>query len=127
MSADEQTRTPRTAARAEGTTRITNIANLRVKECDRIHASAAELGRLGVKVEEGEDFLVIHPNPGGELQAATIHTYDDHRVAMAHAILGLVFDPIEIEDPDCVVKSFPSFWEEFERFRQHHLSGGGAA
>ncbi len=112
------------ASQAEGATRITNIANLRVKECDRIHAAAAELGRLGVEVEEGPDFLVIHPS--GDLSAARIHTYDDHRVAMAFAILGLVFDPIEIEDPACVVKSFPSFWDEFERFRQHHLAGEGA-
>ena len=106
------------AAMAEGTTRITNIANLRVKECDRIHAAAAELTKLGAKVEEGEDFLVIHGPT--ELKAASIHTYDDHRVAMCFAILGLVFDPIEIEDPECVVKSFPDFWNEFERFRKHH-------
>ena len=106
------------AAMAEGITRITNIANLRVKECDRIHAAAAELGKLGVTVEEGEDFLIIHP--GATLKPASIHTYDDHRVAMCFAILGLVFDPIEIEDPGCVVKSFPDFWNEFERFRQHH-------
>ncbi len=106
------------AAMAEGITRITNIANLRVKECDRIHAAAAELGKLGVTVEEGEDFLVIHP--GATLKPASIHTYDDHRVAMCFAILGLVFDPIEIEDPGCVVKSFPDFWNEFDRFRQHH-------
>ena len=106
------------AAVAEGTTRITNIANLRVKECDRIHAAAAELTKLGARVEEGEDFLVIHGPT--ELRPASIHTYDDHRVAMCFAILGLVFDPIEIEDPGCVVKSFPDFWSEFERFRAHH-------
>ena len=106
------------AACAEGITRITNIANLRVKECDRIHAAATELGKLGVNVEEGEDFLIIHP--GANLKPASIHTYDDHRVAMCFAILGLVHDPIEIEDPECVVKSFPDFWNEFERFRQHH-------
>ncbi len=108
------------ACRAEGITRVTNIANLRVKECDRIHAAAAELGRLGVTVEEGEDFLVIHP--GAELKEALIHTYDDHRVAMAFAILGLDHDPIEIEEPECVGKSFPDFWNEFERFRAHHNS-----
>ena len=108
------------ACRADGITRVTNIANLRVKECDRIHAAAAELGRLGVTVEEGEDFLVIYP--GAELNAAMIHTYDDHRVAMAFAILGLDHDPIEIEEPECVGKSFPDFWNEFERFRAHHNS-----
>jgi len=107
------------AARAEGTTRITNIANLRVKECDRIHATAAELGRMGVDVEEGEDFLVIHPGP---MHAAEIQTYDDHRVAMTFGILGLVVDGVEIEDPACVAKSFPEFWNELTRFRNHHGS-----
>jgi len=109
------------AARAEGTTRITNIANLRVKECDRIHAAAAELQRLGVEVEEGPDFLVIHPR--GELTPAEIHTYDDHRVAMAFAVLGLVQDGIRIEDPGCVAKSFPGFWDELGRFQRHHDGG----
>jgi 3-phosphoshikimate 1-carboxyvinyltransferase len=106
------------AARATGTTRITNIANLRVKECDRIHAAATELQRLGVKVEEGSDFLVIQPE--GRLQPAEIHTYDDHRVAMAFSILGLVHEGVRIEDPDCVTKSFPGFWQELERFTTHH-------
>jgi len=106
------------AARARGSTRITNIANLRLKECDRIHAAAQELERLGVGVEEGPDWLVIHPTPS--LRAAEIHTYDDHRVAMAFAVLGLVSPGILIEDPGCVAKSFPGFWEELERFRAHH-------
>jgi len=105
------------AARARGTTRITNIANLRVKECDRIAAAASELTRLGAKVEEGPDFLVIHPAP---LVPAQIHTYDDHRVAMAFAILGLVHAGVTIEDPGCVAKSFPGFWAELERFTRHH-------
>ncbi len=105
------------AARAEGPTRITNIANLRVKECDRIHAAAAELQRLGVDCEEGEDWLVINPGP---ITPAEVHTYDDHRVAMAFAVLGLVVDGIGIEDPACVAKSFPAFWDELARFRAHH-------
>jgi 3-phosphoshikimate 1-carboxyvinyltransferase len=109
------------AARATGTTRITNIANLRVKECDRIHAAAAELARLGVKVEEGQDFLVIHPS--GQVQPGEVHTYDDHRVAMAFSILGLVQPGITIEDPDCVAKSFPGFWQELTRFTRHHNGG----
>lgn len=109
------------AARATGTTRITNIANLRVKECDRIHATAAELQRLGMDVEEGEDFLVIRPDTmKGPMTPALIHTYDDHRVAMAFSVLGLVVDGIEIEDPDCVAKSFPDYWNELARFRAHH-------
>jgi 3-phosphoshikimate 1-carboxyvinyltransferase len=106
------------AARATGTTRITNIANLRVKECDRIHAAAAELNRLGTKATEGEDFLVIEPT--GQILPASVHTYDDHRVAMTFAILGLLGDGVRIEDPDCVRKSFPDYWREFERFVAHH-------
>jgi 3-phosphoshikimate 1-carboxyvinyltransferase len=108
------------AARAQGATRITNIANLRVKECDRIHAAAQELGRLGVRVEEGRDSLLIHAGP---LQPAEIHTYDDHRVAMAFAVLGLVQEGIRIQDPDCVAKSFPGFWTELARFARHHNGG----
>lgn len=106
------------AAAAVGSTRITNIANLRVKECDRIAAAANELGRLGVTVEEGPDFLVIHP--GESLGPGRIETYDDHRVAMSMAVLSLVYAGIEIEDPGCVAKSFPGFWNELERFRAHH-------
>jgi 3-phosphoshikimate 1-carboxyvinyltransferase len=108
------------AARARGTTRITNIANLRMKECDRIHATAAELRRLGAAVEEGADFLVIQPQP---LKGAEIHTYDDHRVAMAFAVLGLAQPGIAIEDPECVAKSFPGFWQELARFTRHHNGG----
>jgi len=109
------------AARATGTTRITNIANLRLKECDRIHAAAAELQRLGVEAVEGKDSLVIRPS--GTLRAAEIHTYDDHRVAMAFAVLGLVHEGVSIEDPDCVGKSFPGFWQELARFTRHHNGG----
>jgi 3-phosphoshikimate 1-carboxyvinyltransferase len=109
------------AAVAKGPTRITNLANLRLKECDRIHAAATELARLGATVEEGADFLVIQP--GARLLPARIATYDDHRVAMAFAVLGLVSAGIEIEDPGCVTKSFPGFWDELERFRSHHAAG----
>ncbi|MBC7951572.1 MAG: 3-phosphoshikimate 1-carboxyvinyltransferase [Rhodospirillaceae bacterium] len=102
---------------AEGKTHVSNIANLRVKECDRIHAAAAELGRLGIRAEEGPDSITIHP---GTVTPASIHTYDDHRVAMAFALIGLLHPGVEIEDPKCVAKSFPEFWTEFERFRAHH-------
>jgi len=106
------------AACATGTTRIRNIANLRVKECDRIHAAAAELNRLGSQVQEGADYLVIEPT--GTWQPALVHTYDDHRVAMAMSLLGLLQDGVEIQDPHCVRKSFPTFWQEFDRFCAHH-------
>ncbi len=106
------------AARAEGPTRITNIGTLRLKECDRLAAAARELERVGARVEAGPDFLGIHP--AGHLRPARIRTDRDHRVAMSFALLGLVADGISIEDPDCVGKSFPGFWEEFERLRRHH-------
>lgn len=109
------------AARAKGPTRITNIANLRVKECDRIHAAANELTRLGVEVVEGQDSLLIRPLD--RLVPARIHTYDDHRVAMAFSVLGLVHEGVAIEDPACVAKSFPGFWEELVRFTRHHNGG----
>jgi 3-phosphoshikimate 1-carboxyvinyltransferase len=107
------------AAAAEGSTRISNVANLRVKECDRIHAAVAELQRLGVPAEEGPDWLTVRPN--GAVKPGRVVTYDDHRVAMAFALLGLLHPGIEIENPQCVGKSFPTFWTEYERFRQHHL------
>ncbi|MEM9539239.1 MAG: 3-phosphoshikimate 1-carboxyvinyltransferase [Cyanobacteria bacterium P01_E01_bin.42] len=107
-----------TAAYAKGSTRVTNIANLRVKECDRITAPVTELKRLGVGAEEGEDWLAVHPT--GSVSPGRIHTYDDHRVAMSFALMGLLSSGIEIEDPECVGKSFPSFWQELERFYAHH-------
>jgi len=106
------------AALARGETRITNVANLRVKECDRLHAAAAELARLGVETEEGPDWLAIRPT--GTLRAARVETYDDHRVAMAFGLLRLIEPGLDLEDPDCVAKSFPGFWDELARFHQHH-------
>jgi 3-phosphoshikimate 1-carboxyvinyltransferase len=103
------------AAMADGPTHIRNIANLRVKECDRISAAATELTRVGIAVEEGDDHLII--TPGGQLHPARIETYDDHRVAMAFSLLQLVQDGIVITDPECVGKSFPGYWAEFDRFR----------
>jgi 3-phosphoshikimate 1-carboxyvinyltransferase len=109
------------AAFAKGPTRITNIANLRLKECDRISAAATELTRLGVEVGEGPDWIEIRPS-GRPLTPASIRTYDDHRVAMAFSIAGLVSAGIKIQDPECVAKSFPTFWEEFARFSAHHMA-----
>jgi 3-phosphoshikimate 1-carboxyvinyltransferase len=113
------------AAAAQGPTHVSNIANLRVKECDRIHAAAAELQRMGVPAQEGPDFITVQPN--GTVAPARIETYDDHRVAMSFALLGLLHPGIEIENPKCVAKSFPTFWDEFERFRRHHAAAQGAA
>ena len=97
---------------AEGTTRLTNIASWRVKETDRIKAMAAELRKLGAAVEEGEDFIAITP-PAKLASNATIDTYDDHRIAMCFALasLGERGVPIRINDPECVNKTFPRFFD----------------
>jgi 3-phosphoshikimate 1-carboxyvinyltransferase len=113
------------AAFATGRTHISNIANLRLKESDRIHAAAENLQRLGVLVSQGDDFLEIKPR--GAIRPAQIATYDDHRVAMAFSLAGLRQDGIELEDPECVRKSFPSFWEELARFRAHRNAMGVAS
>jgi len=100
-----------TAVFAEGSTRITNVANMRYKETDRIAALATELRRIGQDVEELPDGLVIHPKP---LKPATIHTYDDHRIAMSFALAGLRQPGIVISNPECVSKTFPDFFERFQ-------------
>lgn len=99
-----------TALFAEGPTTIRNIANLRVKETDRITATATELRKLGAKVEEAEDALRITPGP---LHGAAIDTYDDHRMAMSFALAGLRIPGVTINDPECVSKTFPDFFERF--------------
>ncbi len=106
------------AAMAEGPTRITNIANLRFKECDRIAAATNELRKLGIAAIAGDDRLEIHPR--GRVGRGRIETYNDHRVAMSFALLGLRNPGIEIAQPDCVAKSFPEFWQRYEEFKQHH-------
>ncbi len=99
---------------AKGTTTLRNIASWRVKETDRIAAMAAELRKLGATVEEGADFIrVTPPAQTADWQAASIHTYDDHRVAMCFSLAafnpaGL---PVRIEDPKCVAKTFPDYFE----------------
>ncbi|MDD2711714.1 MAG: bifunctional 3-phosphoshikimate 1-carboxyvinyltransferase/cytidylate kinase [Simplicispira sp.] len=99
---------------ANGTTTLRNIASWRVKETDRIAAMATELRKLGAVVEEGADFLrVTPPATPADWRAASIHTYDDHRVAMCFSLAafnpaGL---PVRIEDPQCVAKTFPDYFE----------------
>ncbi|MDH3645100.1 MAG: 3-phosphoshikimate 1-carboxyvinyltransferase, partial [Gammaproteobacteria bacterium] len=98
---------------AAGTTTIRNIYNWRVKETDRLDAMSRELRKLGAKVEEGHDYLEI--SPPERWQSATINTYDDHRMAMCFALCALGGAPVTINDPDCVSKTFPEFFREFER------------
>ena len=96
---------------ASGPTRIRNIAHNRVKETDRITAVVDELKRAGIQAEEHEDGMTIHP---GTPQPATIQTYDDHRMAMSFALLGLKAPGIHIADPQCTSKTYPNFFEDLE-------------
>lgn len=94
---------------AESPTRIRGIASARVKESDRVHAACVELARLGVQVEEHADGMTIHPCK--KFQPARIQTYNDHRVAMAFSLVGLRVDGVTIENPSCVSKTFPDFFD----------------
>jgi 3-phosphoshikimate 1-carboxyvinyltransferase len=95
-----------------GRTVIRNAAHLRIKESDRLQATARELARTGIRVEEREDGLEI---TGGSPRGAEIETYDDHRIAMSFAMLGLLVPGMRIRGGGCVRKSFPGFWEEMEK------------
>jgi 3-phosphoshikimate 1-carboxyvinyltransferase len=97
---------------ADSPTTIENVAHIRHKETDRIHAVATELMRLGVPVEERADGLTIYP--ARNLQPATVATYDDHRMAMAFALMGLRAPGIVIADPGCVAKTFPDYFERLD-------------
>ncbi len=103
------------AAFAEGTTSIFDVEHLKHKETNRLTALAAELTRLGAKVELHDDGLTIHPQP---LRGAVIETYNDHRMAMSFAVAGLRVKGVSIMNPGCVGKSFPTFWDEFEKLEQ---------
>ena len=98
---------------ADSPTTLRNIASWRVKETDRIAAMAIESRKLGATVEEGPDWITIHPLPVGQWQAACIHTYDDHRVAMCFSLAAFNPDQVQvrIEDPKCVAKTFPDYFE----------------
>ena len=99
---------------ADGPSTLRNIASWRVKETDRIAAMAIELRKLGASVEEGADYIRITP-PAGKTawKAASIHTYDDHRVAMCFSLAAFnpAKLPVRIEDPKCVAKTFPDYFE----------------
>jgi 3-phosphoshikimate 1-carboxyvinyltransferase len=103
------------AARRSGTTRFTGGANLRIKECDRIAVTARELTRLGVDVRELPDGLEVRG--AARLRPGVVDPESDHRVAMAFVLAGLLSPGISIADPDCVGKSYPTFWDDLERVR----------
>jgi 3-phosphoshikimate 1-carboxyvinyltransferase len=99
---------------ADGTTTLRNIASWRVKETDRIAAMATELRKLGATVVEGADFIQVTPPAShSDWQAASIHTYDDHRVAMCFSLVAFnpAGIPVRIQDPKCVAKTFPDYFE----------------
>ena len=99
---------------ADGTSTLRNIASWRVKETDRIAAMAAELRKFGATVEEGADFLrVTPPVTLKDWRAASVHTYDDHRVAMCFSLAAFnpASLPVRIQDPKCVAKTFPDYFE----------------
>ncbi len=97
----------------EGPTTVRNVAHNRVKETDRIGNLAIELRKFGVLVDEHEDGLTIHP---GVLHSAEIETYDDHRMAMSMALVGLRNRGVRIMDPGCVSKTYPNYFSDLEKF-----------
>jgi 3-phosphoshikimate 1-carboxyvinyltransferase len=99
---------------ADGTTTLRNIASWRVKETDRIAAMATELRKVGAIVEEAADYIQITP-PNQLTPNAVIDTYDDHRMAMCFSLVSLGGVPIVINDPKCVAKTFPNYFEEFAK------------
>lgn len=96
---------------ADGTTTLRNIASWRVKETDRIAAMATELRKLGGTVEEGADFIRI--TPPAQIRYAAIDTYDDHRMAMCFSLAAFGGAGVRINDPKCVAKTFPDYFERF--------------
>jgi len=94
---------------ASGPTTIRNIYNWRVKETERLQAVSTELRKLGAEVEEGYDYLVIQPPE--QIRKAEIDTYDDHRMAMAFSLAACGSSPVTINNPGCVSKTFPDYFE----------------
>ena len=94
--------------------RFTGIENLRVKECDRIRALSLGLNAIsaGLAVEDGDD-LIVHADPSlaGKPVEALIDTFADHRIAMSFALAGLKIPGIRIENPSCVAKTYPGYWD----------------
>jgi 3-phosphoshikimate 1-carboxyvinyltransferase len=97
---------------ATGPSRIENVANLRIKETDRLAALERELAKLGARVATGSDWIAIEP---GALVGAAIDTYDDHRIAMSFALAGLRVPGVVIRDPACVAKTWPDYFAMLER------------
>ncbi len=103
---------------ARGTTVIRNVGNLRVKETDRLAALRNELSKLGATVTIEGDDLIIDPPTDNQLTPAAIDTYDDHRMAMSFAVAGLRSPGVTINDPACVNKTFPDYFDYLQALRQ---------
>ncbi|MBV1905533.1 MAG: 3-phosphoshikimate 1-carboxyvinyltransferase [Pseudomonadales bacterium] len=102
---------------ADGPTRIRNIANWRVKETDRLDAMAREMRKLGATIEEGPDYIFIQPP--SSIVSAAIDTYGDHRMAMCFSLAALGNQSITINEPECVAKTFPNYFEIYESVCKH--------
>lgn len=101
---------------ADGPCRLRNVASWRVKETDRLTAMATELRKVAATVEEGADYLRVTPPPA--LRGAAIDTYDDHRIAMCFSLVALGGVPMRINDPGCVAKTFPDYFDRFAAVTQ---------
>ena len=109
------------AALAHSPTQIKNVAHLRLKESDRAQAMATELGRIGTRVDLQADGLRIYPQPLPRGEKFQFCTYGDHRVAMSLSVLELAGIEVELDQPGCVAKSFPGFWDAWEKVRESAL------
>ncbi len=105
---------------AKGPTTIRNVGHIRHKETDRIAALATELRKFGAEIEEHSDGLRITPGP---LHGAAIDTYDDHRMAMSMALVGLVVPGVIIRDPGCTSKTYPEFFRDLASLAATETSG----
>ncbi len=111
------------ATLARGETVIRNVGNLRVKETDRLAALKRELTKLGAAVRvEGDDLRVAGP-ADGRIRPAAIDTYDDHRMAMSFAVVGLARPGVTIRQPACVAKTFPEYFDYLDRLREGLVAG----
>jgi 3-phosphoshikimate 1-carboxyvinyltransferase len=100
---------------ADAPTRVTGIGFIRAKETDRVGAVVRELQRLGIKAIEEPDGFIIHP---GQISPARVETYDDHRMAMSFALIGLKQAGVTILDPKCTAKTFPTYWDVLAQMRR---------
>lgn len=103
------------AAFAEGPTTVSGVGFIRGKESDRIAGPVTELKRCGVPAEETDDGFIVRPD--GHPHGATFDTYEDHRMAMAFALVGLMVDGVAINNPGCVAKTFPGYFSALEQLR----------